>query len=182
MRGRRNKTVSQKELRRERRLERLAGESAGAEELAELERVRPRVRGDCADGPRPCPWAGCRHHLLLDVTPAGSLQLNYPGQEVEELAESCALDVADRGGMTMEKVGELLNVTRSRVEQIEHRALTALRAAPEAAEITTLPQGPAALAGGRLTSTLPLVTVPPRSQGGNPAAATEGDHHGEQEG
>lgn len=127
MRGRRNKTVSQKELRRERRLERLAGESAGAEELAELERVRPRVRGDCADGPRPCPWAGCRHHLLLDVTPAGSLQLNYPGQEVEELAESCALDVAERGGVTLEAVADALGVVRERVRQIEEDALRKLR-------------------------------------------------------
>lgn len=25
-------------------------------------RRRPRVRGDCVEGPRPCPWATCRHH------------------------------------------------------------------------------------------------------------------------
>lgn len=28
---------------------------------------RPRTRGDCLTMPRPCPWVGCRHHLLLDV-------------------------------------------------------------------------------------------------------------------
>ncbi len=29
--------------------------------------ARPRTRGDCADGPRPCPWYRCRHHLGLEV-------------------------------------------------------------------------------------------------------------------
>lgn len=127
MRGyrRHSKTLSQKALRRER----LAAEVVDVEDLAELERQRPRVRGECADGPRPCPFAGCRFHLYLDVTPAGSLLLNHPETEVDQLAESCALDVAERGGVTMEAVGELLGVTRSRVEQIERRALAAAIAA-----------------------------------------------------
>lgn len=29
---------------------------------------RPRTRADCVDAPRPCPWASCRHHLLLEVS------------------------------------------------------------------------------------------------------------------
>ena len=35
---------------------------------------RPRTRADCLDGPRPCPWASCRHHLLFEVArpPAAS--------------------------------------------------------------------------------------------------------------
>lgn len=37
---------------------------------------RPRTRGDCEGRPRPCPWVGCRHNLLIDVTPAGSIVLN----------------------------------------------------------------------------------------------------------
>lgn len=28
---------------------------------------RPRTRGDCLAEARPCPWVGCRHHLLLEV-------------------------------------------------------------------------------------------------------------------
>lgn len=28
---------------------------------------RPRTRGECKDGPRPCPWVSCRHHLLLEI-------------------------------------------------------------------------------------------------------------------
>lgn len=32
---------------------------------------RPRTRGDCKDGPRPCPWVSCRHHLLLEIAKHG---------------------------------------------------------------------------------------------------------------
>lgn len=28
-----------------------------------LAHVRPRTRADCTEGPRPCPWATCRHHM-----------------------------------------------------------------------------------------------------------------------
>ena len=31
---------------------------------------------DCVDRPRPCPWVGCKYHLLLDVTAAGSIAVN----------------------------------------------------------------------------------------------------------
>jgi len=37
--------------------------------------------------------------------------------------ESCALDVADRGGISLEHAAELLNITRERVRQIEVMAL-----------------------------------------------------------
>jgi len=81
---------------------------------------RPRFRGDCQDGPRPCPFVSCKHHLYLDVDPDnGTLKFNYPALEPWELTDSCALDVADRGGQTLERVGELVGVTRQRVRQIE---------------------------------------------------------------
>jgi hypothetical protein len=80
---------------------------------------RPRTRGDCVDGPRPCGWVGCRHHLMLDVNEnTGAIRANN-GLEVEELEESCSLDVADRGGATLEEVAQLMNVSRERVRQIE---------------------------------------------------------------
>jgi hypothetical protein len=28
---------------------------------------RPKTRAECRDEARPCPWVGCRHHLLLEV-------------------------------------------------------------------------------------------------------------------
>lgn len=84
---------------------------------------RPRTRGECLGGPRPCPWVGCRHHLYLDVSKAGGLKFVWPGIEPEGLADSCALDVADRGAHTLEATGACLNVTRERVRQIETRAI-----------------------------------------------------------
>lgn len=89
---------------------------------------RPQTRAECVDGHRPCPFVSCTH-LYLDVTPeTGSLKLNFPDLEVDELAETCALDVADRGPHTLEDVGDLLNITRERARQIEAIALDHLRA------------------------------------------------------
>lgn len=91
-------------------------------EVAAAMAARPRTRGDCVDGPRPCPFAGCRHSLLVDVNPAtGGVKL------MPESADSCSLDVADRGGMTLEEVGQLTNVTRERIRQIESRGLRLLK-------------------------------------------------------
>ena len=91
---------------------------------------RPRVRGECVGGPRPCPWAGCRHHLALEVDPGnGSIKLNFPDVEVEEMVESCSLDVADRGPLGQRQVGALLNVVRERARQIEQRAHEKVRLA-----------------------------------------------------
>lgn len=88
---------------------------------------RPRLRADCENVPRPCPYVACRHHLYLDVSPStGTIKLNFPELEVWELAESCALDVADAGGLAPERTSRLLNVTRERVRQIEARALERL--------------------------------------------------------
>lgn len=87
---------------------------------------RPRTRADCIDGPRPCPWVSCRHHLYLDVSPATrAVKLNFPDIEPGELPErgSCALDVADDGGCTLELTGELMNLTRERARQIEEKVL-----------------------------------------------------------
>jgi hypothetical protein len=111
-------------------------ERTAAQQLAEGEPTdRPRTRGECKDGPRPCPYASCRFHLYVDVSPAtGALRLNFPDLEPWELTETCALDVADRGGAILEKVGALMNVTRERVRQIETRGLLKLRAATSSEE------------------------------------------------
>lgn len=93
------------------------------ETLAELS-ARPRTRGDCIGGVRPCPWHGCRHHLAIDITEAGSIKLlNEDGLATD----SCSLDVADRGEQTLDVVGQLLNVTRERARQIEVTGLRRLK-------------------------------------------------------
>lgn len=111
------------ELRRDVRAERKLQSSS------ELTAERPRTRGDCKDGPRPCPWVGCRHHLYIEVNPeTGSLKLNFPDLEVDELEHSCALDEADRGPETLEIVGRLMNVTRERMRQLEVDAIAEYKA------------------------------------------------------
>ena len=70
----------------------------------------------------------CKHHLYLDVNPdTGSIKLNFPDLEVWEMQETCALDVADRGGITLEEVGDILNLTRERIRQVEVKGLQKLR-------------------------------------------------------
>lgn len=83
----------------------------------------PVTRGDCANVPRPCPFVSCRNHLFLDVTASGSLKLNFPDLEPDQLRESCALDVADRGGTSLEDVAAAVNVTPERARQVEESAL-----------------------------------------------------------
>ncbi len=88
---------------------------------------RPRTRAECKSGPRPCPHVSCKHHLYLDVSPyTGTIKINFPDIEVWEMRVSCALDIADHGGMRLEDVGELMNVTRERARQIEIQALAKL--------------------------------------------------------
>lgn len=104
---------------------------------------RPKTRGECPVT-RPCPFVSCQFHLLTDVSPfSGSIKQNFPLQppkerpgalalpeapriEIDEalrlMRETCALDVADRGGVTLEEVGVLLNVSMERARQIEQMA------------------------------------------------------------
>lgn len=81
----------------------------------------PLTRGDCVDGPRPCPFVTCRHHLFLDVV-HGAIKLNFPDLEPSELELSCSLDLAELGELTLEQVGAALNVTRERIRQLEEKA------------------------------------------------------------
>jgi hypothetical protein len=90
---------------------------------------KPRHRQECVDGPRPCPFVSCKHHLFIDVSPrTGAIKLNFPDLEVWDMGESCALDVADKGGTTLEDVGAIMNLTRERIRQVEVKALAKLEA------------------------------------------------------
>ncbi len=78
---------------------------------------------------RPCPFVSCQHHLYLDVSArTGAIKLNFPDLEVWEMTETCALDVADRGGTTLEEVGAIMNLTRERIRQVEVKGLAKLQA------------------------------------------------------
>lgn len=129
--ARRPKTMSRRELLRERRRRERAGT---VEETPEYD--RPISRTQCRSGPRPCLYVSCKHHLYLDVNPeSGSIKLNFPDKEVWELEETCALDVAERGGITLEEVGGILNLTRERIRQLEVTALEKMKDVSEQHEL-----------------------------------------------
>lgn len=98
----------------------------------EMDYWKPRTRAECRDMDRPCPFVSCKYHLYIDVHPVrGAIKLNFPDVDVWEMTETCALDVADRGGITLEEVGEIMNLTRERVRQVETAGLSALEALRE---------------------------------------------------
>lgn len=104
----------------------------GREQYPESDYWRPASRGDCLEMERPCPFVGCKFHLYIDVHPVrGSIKVNFPDVEVWEMTETCALDIADRGGITLEDVGQIMNLTRERVRQLETAGLSRLQGQEE---------------------------------------------------
>ena len=110
---------------------------------------RPKTRADCASVPRPCPYVGCKYSLYLDVTETGSMIFNFPHLEPGQMPanQSCALDLAERGAMTLEDIAVVTNLTRERIRQIELKAL--LRKARPAAVKRGLGPADAAAVGAR---------------------------------
>ena len=121
----RSKTIAMKRLTREELRQ-------GALMYPPVDIPRPTTREECRGELRPCPWVACKHHLYLDINPeTGSIKINFPDLEPWELQHTCALDVAERGGITLEEVGEIMNLTRERIRQVETRGLLKLREATE---------------------------------------------------
>ena len=118
----RSKTIALKRLTRAELL-------AGARAYPPVEIERPKTRAECRGEARPCPWVACKHHLYLDINPdTGSIKINFPDLEPWELRDTCALDVAERGGSTLDEIGEITNLTRERIRQLEVRGLLKLKA------------------------------------------------------
>jgi len=93
------------------------------------EHERPKTRGECEGGERPCPFVSCRYHLFAEPTERGGLTLNHPGKELWEIGETCALDVADDGGKGLIEIADLLRVSRERIRQVEARAIDKVKRA-----------------------------------------------------
>jgi hypothetical protein len=119
----RSKTIAMKRLTREElRL--------GALMFPPTDDERPKTRAECRGEARPCPWVACKFHLYLDVNPeTGSIKINFPDLEPWDMKDTCSLDVAERGGITLEEVGEIMNLTRERIRQVEVRGLLKLKMA-----------------------------------------------------
>lgn len=93
-----------------------------------VELMRPKTRKECQKSVRPCPFVSCRHHLFLDVNEVtGTLRFNFPGKQIWDLDFTCALDVAEEGGMSVPEVARFMNLCPERVRQIVHQAVSRVR-------------------------------------------------------
>jgi hypothetical protein len=91
------------------------------------------TRGACRRLAGPCPHSVCRFNLTSerrDNRGAKPAQLHLP-----VVHETCALEAADQGGMTLEEIASRLSLTRERVRQIELGALKKLWAKLGADEV-----------------------------------------------
>jgi hypothetical protein len=86
---------------------------------------RPKTRGECQGGERPCPRISCEHHMLWALISDKAPHRFFKKTDDEivdiifSLKETCVLDVADRGGVTLDEIGQILGITRERTRQIE---------------------------------------------------------------
>ena len=120
-----------------------------------LAQLRPTTRAACREEARPCPWVGCRHHLLLDMTETGALVINRPDgarrsaldghtpdalvrvwidEAIEHLARmeyTCALDVLDDNpeGIGPNRLARLLGMAKQSADYLTGEARTAMRRA-----------------------------------------------------
>ena len=118
----RSKTIAMKRLTREELRQ-------GALMYPPVDIPRPTSRAECRQEMRPCPWVACKHHLYLDINPeTGSIKINFPDLEPWELQHTCSLDIAENGGLTLEEIGTITNLTRERVRQVEALGLGKLSA------------------------------------------------------
>lgn len=104
---------------------------------AELQKLdlpsRPRnYHAECSNMIRPCPFFTCERHLKFDITNSGSLKDNFPGVELHEMEETCLNDVTEQGPQTIQRLGNLFNLTEHRSEQLVKEALAEMNAKLEA--------------------------------------------------
>lgn len=92
--------------------------------------VQPPPRDECISGPRPCPWETCRYHLGT----TGRQRVNITATPLDD-SDSCALDVADRGAHTLDEVAAKLELSKSRVQQLEASAVAKILATPLGREL-----------------------------------------------
>lgn len=101
-------------------------------------RRRPRLRAECVDGFRPCPWLSCRHHLGADVLPSGALKEPVGHAWMDGGLPTCSLDLADMGAWPHAQVGKVLGVRSVRVGQIERDGLARLYSAGALEEVAEM--------------------------------------------
>lgn len=109
---------------------------------------RPQKRQDCLCSARPCPWIGCKHHLLWsyfdapqdcpicgkrhygshhkfchkeEYTDRGYLGLHSDEEIIGfvwDMPETCALNLYDKKGMILDEIAKVFRISKERVRQI----------------------------------------------------------------
>ena len=99
------------------------------------------------NGARPCPFVGCRYHMYLDVSKAGTVIFNQPGIDVGEMDYSCAIDLAGAAvgrlgigahtdeHLMLSAIADHLSVTTERASQIVDAATIAFATAWDEREV-----------------------------------------------
>lgn len=102
---------------------------------------RPTMRGQCEDGPRPCPWVECRYHLAIDRTSErwGAEVVTVSGR-FDWSRPTCALDCADDGPMSSRSVAAAMGLHRQAIQRIERRAMAKVRRLGLSAFASALPE------------------------------------------
>ena len=96
-----------------------------------LKILKPKIRSDCSNIPRPCPFVSCRHNIYLDVNIySGNIKkiFNEFDSPNDMNFNNCVLDIVDKHGcMTLEDIGKIMNITRERVRQICDASIRKMR-------------------------------------------------------
>ena len=105
--------------------------------IVEREPGYPVTRGDCIDAQRPCPYVSCKWHLLTTIASDGRM---YKARDFDErdpdsivaalveMSETCTLDVADKGGMSEEEIGDIYGVSADKMKRDSMTAVARARA------------------------------------------------------
>jgi len=87
--------------------------------------VYDQTDGACMDLVAPCDRIDCRYNVIE----LESIRVGRPAEHIQDATEPCALRLADRGGMTLQEVADVIGVSRERIRQIEESALRRMRRA-----------------------------------------------------
>ena len=88
---------------------------ARGEMLEVIDYWRPNNRSECLEMyALVCMFHVGTIYISTSIQKRAPSSSDLPDKEVWELGESCALDVAERGGITLEEVGHIMNLTRER--------------------------------------------------------------------
>jgi len=71
------------------------------------------------------PWVNL---ALADIEIPGGARFDHHVIRMPAQASGTVIDVADRGGTTLEEVGAIMNLTRERIRQVEVKGLAKLQA------------------------------------------------------